>query len=427
MILFLYRVLSTVLYPFLLLLIVIRKIQKKEHNKRYKEKIFPSKFNIIRKKDLKLIWFHAASIGEMKSIFPIIRELNKNYKHFEFLITTTTLSSGNLAEIELKKFSNVQHRFFPVDVEFIVKIFLKNWKPNFIFLVDSEIWPNLILNAKKNKIPIAIINARITKKTSDRWLSFPKTSKLIFNKIDLCLSSNKETNEFFLKFNEKVYNTGNIKLISEVTLDHEMNLNEKKLKSKKFWIAASTHKNEEHFCLNAHLILKKRFNNLITVIAPRHIQRVHEIKKICDKFNLVSQVLNKGDLIQDRNEIVIINSFGALNLYFKLAKSVFIGKSTVPKLKYQGGQNPIDAANLGCKIYHGPYVYNFKEVYEILRKNQISEEIETYEDLANKITIDLTDNIKNTERFYQTMKNLREKTLSLTMKHINSFINNASL
>ena len=124
-------------------------------------------------------------IGEMKSIFPIIKELNKNYKHFEFLITTTTLSSGNLAEIELKKFSNVQHRFFPVEVEFIVKIFLKNWKPNFIFLVDSEIWPNLILKAKKNKIPIAIINARITKKTSDRWL-FSKTSKLIFNKIDLC-------------------------------------------------------------------------------------------------------------------------------------------------------------------------------------------------------------------------------------------------
>ena len=97
------------------------------------------------------------------------------------------------------------------------------------------------------------------------------------------------------------------------------------------------------------------------------------------------------------------------------------------KLKNQGGQNPVEAAKLGCKIYHGPYVYNFKEVYEILRKNQISEEIETYEDLANKITIDLTDNIKNTERFYQTMKNLREKTLSLTMKHINSFINNASL
>ena len=179
---FIYRILTNLLYPFIILLIFFRKLRNKEDAYRYKEKIFPSKFNIIRKKDLKLIWFHAASIGEMKSIFPIIRELNKNYKHFEFLITTTTLSSGNLAEIELKKFSNVQHRFFPVDVEFIVKIFLKNWKPNFIFLVDSEIWPNLILSASQLKIPIALINARITLKSFNKWMLFPNITKKIFGR-----------------------------------------------------------------------------------------------------------------------------------------------------------------------------------------------------------------------------------------------------
>ena len=157
--------LTSFLYPILILLIYFRKIIKKEDQKRFKEKIFPSCFNINRTKDSKLIWFHAASIGEFKSVLPIIEELNKNNKNLEILITTVTLSSSNLATDELKRFNNVQHRFFPLDVRFLIKRFLLLWNPCAIFLVDSEIWPNLIFSASENKIPLAIINARITSKT----------------------------------------------------------------------------------------------------------------------------------------------------------------------------------------------------------------------------------------------------------------------
>ena len=150
-------------------------------------------------------------------------------------------------------------------------------------------------------------------------------------------------------------------MISKNYLEVKENFNEKRLIKKKIWLAASTHKNEEAFCLKAHLKLKKEFDNLITIIAPRHIVRVNEIKKICNNFNLKSQILNKDDLISDENEVIIINSFGDLDQFFKIAKCVFIGKSINPKLKDQGGQSPIDAASLGCKIYHGPYIYNFKK------------------------------------------------------------------
>ena len=148
MILF-YRVLTTLLYPVFIILIFFRKLQNKEDSIRYKEKLFPNYFKSHRKKNSNLIWFHAASIGELKSIFPIIKLLNKDRENLEFLITTITLTSSNLANEELQKFDNVQHRFLPLDIHFLMKNFLNVWKPSAIFFVDSEIWPNLIFTAKE--------------------------------------------------------------------------------------------------------------------------------------------------------------------------------------------------------------------------------------------------------------------------------------
>ena len=152
----LYRILTLFFFPLIILIVYFRKLIGKEDQKRYKEKIFSSNFDIKEKENRSnLIWFHAASIGEMKSILPIIEELNKHNQNLNFLLTTVTLSSANIAKFELVNFKNVTHRFFPVDVEFLMKKFLELWKPDFIFFVDSEIWPNLILSAKKKKIPLA--------------------------------------------------------------------------------------------------------------------------------------------------------------------------------------------------------------------------------------------------------------------------------
>ena len=221
-----YRILTTLIYPLLYILIFFRKIIKKEDSIRFKEKISSSHFNVKRKEDTKLIWFHAASIGEFKSILPIIEELNNI--NLEFLITTTTLSSGNLAKEKLKKFNNVQHRFFPIDVSFLIKKFLYLWKPNVIFLVDSEIWPNLIIEADNKKIPIALINARITLKTFKRWMMFSSAARKIFCLFNLCLTANLETKNYLSQLNAKnIYFNGNIKLIYNIDKDNIKNLNKK--------------------------------------------------------------------------------------------------------------------------------------------------------------------------------------------------------
>ena len=418
-----YRILTNLIYPLLFILIFIRKIFNKEDPSRFKEKIFISHFNINRKKDKKLIWFHAASIGEFKSIVPIVEELNNNNVNLEFLITTTTLSSSNLAKEEFNKFDNIHHRFFPLDIDFLISKFLSLWKPDAIFLVDSEIWPNLIIKANKNKIPLALINARITSKTFNRWMVFPNTAKRIFGMFNLCLTSNLETKNYLKKFNvTNIHFNGNIKLINKIHKDKIQNLNEKILLKSRFWFAASTHINEEVFCLKTHLRLKEKYKDVITIIAPRHINRCQKIKNLFEDHNLEVQILDKDGLILENKKVIIINSFGILNNYFKYAKSVFIGKSTIKKMENVGGQNPIDAAKLGCKIYHGPYVYNFKEIYEILEKMNISKEIVNVKDLSDNLIKDLKNSYKENNQISNSIDDLGQKTLTDTMKNINKFL-----
>ncbi len=421
-----YRILTTLLYPFFLIIIFCRKILNKEDKYRYKEKILPSHFNVKRKKNTKLIWFHAASLGELKSIIPIIKELDNNNKNLEFLITTVTLSSSNLANSEFKNFQNIYHRFLPIDVLFLIKKFLNEWSPHAIFFVDSEIWPNLLFQAKKKNILISLINARITSRTFNRWKKIPRTSKKIFSLFNLCLTSNTETKDFLEKLGAtNIHYKGNIKLINQIDEEKIKDPNHEILSKKRFWFAASIHENEDIYCLKTHINLKKKYQDILTIIAPRHVDRVNKIKDLSKKYNLNAQILDKGDLIIEGKEILIINSFGVLNNYYKYAKSVFIGKSTLKKFDKNGGQNPIEAASLGCKIYHGPYVYNFKEIYKFLERNLISKKIENYDELSNNLTNDLKIFKKEKNKVSNLMNYYSQKTLTNTMEKVNYFLFNA--
>ena len=418
-----YRVLTFLLYPLLVLVIILRKFINKEDKLRYREKIFSTSFNVNRKKNSFLIWFHASSIGELKSILPIIRKLNK--KNIEFLITTVTLSSSRIALDEFKKYKNIHHRFYPLDVRFLVRKFLNSWKPNAIFLVDSEIWPNLIFEARYQNIPIALLNARITNKTFRKWKIFPKTAKKIFQNIQMSLTSNLETKNYLEKLNaQNVVFNGNIKLVSENKNSQYKNLNKNFLIKKKLWLAASIHVGEEIFCIKTHLKIKEKFNDLITIIAPRHLDNIQKIKSKCEKLNLKVEVLNKDEKISKGKEIILINDFGVLQNYFEIVKSVFIGKSSLEKFKDVGGQNPIDAAKLGCKIYHGPYVYNFQDIYKFLEKNNISREVRSFDELSKNIIQDIENPNKNDNRNYNLINNLGNVTLKKTMKNVEKFLFN---
>ncbi len=420
---FSYRLVAVFLYPFLILLISLRRFLNKEDQSRYKEKIFSSQFSANRINDCKLIWFHAASVGEVQSILPLIKRLNKQNSNLQFLITTITLSSGQLIEKELQKYRNMIHRYLPLDIIFLTNKFLDLWKPDFIFFVDSEIWPNLISNIKEKNIPLGLINGRITKKTFRKWNLIPITAKKIFSSFNFCLASSQESKIFLQSLGARdVQYLGNIKFSSIVDIKTLNNKNEKALANKNVWCAASIHNDEDEFSIKTHVDLKVKISNLLTIIAPRHTNRSGKIKKICENYNLESQILNENDTINPDSEIIIINSFGVLPIFFKHSRSVFVGKSTIKKLKNDSGQNPIIAAQLGCKIYHGPYVYNFKEVYQLLNKNLIAHEISSISDLTEKILMDFG-KLKENNLPNKVIEEMGEKILDATTAKISKNLN----
>lgn len=417
----LYRFLVNFFFPLVTIIIFLRTFFNKEDKVRYKEKLFESSLNIIKSSGKKLIWFHAASIGEIKSIVPLIKKFD-NDGDYEFLITTQTLSSAGLIKKIFNK-QNVIHRFFPIDRPKLIKIFLDGWSPSVALFVDSEIWPNFITQIKIKKIPLILLNARITEKTFSKWNTFPKTAKKIFSNFDLCLSSSVQTQEYLQKLNVKnIKYLGNLKLAGEAIIDNKAPIINKGLNERLFWCALSTHNKENLFCLNVHRILKNTFSNLTTIIIPRHINKVKNVQSICKKLNLENQILSNDEKIDENKDIIIINSYGKTSTYLNLCKSVFIGKSLIKKLKNVAGQNPIEAAKLGCKIYSGPYVYNFQEIYELLKENDISEIINSENELSNKLSIDFKTTNKEKDTKIKRINDLGDKILLETHSEINKIL-----
>jgi 3-deoxy-D-manno-octulosonic-acid transferase len=418
-----YRYLTYLLFPIFIILIYFRSIVKKEDKIRFKEKIFSSHFNINKDNNRKLIWFHAASIGECLSILALIDEIQQVNKNVNFLITTVTLSSSKLLENKLKQSKNIVHRFFPLDIENLAEKFLNLWKPDLVCFVDSEIWPNFLFKIKEKKIPLILINARITKKSFNKWKIVLAFAKNVFNNFDTCIAASEESKNNLNKLQVKnLKYIGNLKYTVKNTQGELDDSNKKILNNFRTWCAASIHSNEEIIILKTHLEIKKKYNNILTIVIPRHIHRSSHLKSLSNKFNLNSQIFNSGDLINPSTEILIINSFGVLSKYFNYCKNVFIGKSLIKKLKNVSGQNPIEAAKLGCKIFHGPYIYNFQEIYDHLKSFGIVEEVNSELDLAEKITQNFESQVKENLSQINLLNEYGNKILQETVLELNKYL-----
>ena len=420
-----YRFLTFFLYPVFILIIFLRIFFKKENNLRYKEKIFSSSFNPNKRENKKLIWFHASSIGELLSIMPLIDNLNRNNsKNLEFLVTTVTLSSAELLEKKLLNYDNVTHRFFPLDTEFLVSSFLSNWQPSLICFIDSEIWPNFLFKIKEKKIPLILLNARITKKTLNRWKVFSKFAEKVFDNFDLCLASSEESKKNLKMLGVKNVNyIGNLKFCSKTKFDKINESNKLVLNDFNVWCAASTHEGEEEIIIKTHINLKEKIRNLKTIIIPRHITRVKNISSLAIRHDLTAQILNDKEEINKKADFVIINSFGVLEKYYDYCENVFVGKSMLKNLENVGGQNPIEPAKLGCKVFHGPYVYNFKEIYEFLNSNGIAIQVHSEQELSNKLLESFETNNILSSRHIDDLEKYGEKILTETIDSIKNYIN----
>ena len=378
MILTLYRILINSILLISPIIILFRLFKGKEDFKRFKEKLgFFSKKKIGKK----LIWFHGASVGELLSIIPLIEILEKDKSVNQILITSSTISSARV--FGKFKFKKTIHQFFPIDANIISKKFLNYWKPFSVIFIDSEIWPNTIINLSKRKIPIILLNARITKKSFKRWCLIKDFAKRVFQNLTFTYPCNEETSNY-LKF----FGVSNIKLIGNLKFSQKKIRHDKiPLQLKKFfnkkihWCASSTHRGEEEFCIDVHCNLKKKYKNIVSIIIPRHIDRKNEIIDIAKSKNLKFFCHSSGKVIPLDTEIYLVDTYGETETFYNFSKIVFMGGSIIK----HGGQNPLEAARYGCKIIHGPNIENFQDIYKLLDKNNIAKKIKFKKNLISEI------------------------------------------
>ncbi|MDC3042560.1 3-deoxy-D-manno-octulosonic acid transferase [Candidatus Pelagibacter sp.] len=374
-----YQILFFLIFLISPIIIFFRILNNKEHKTRFLEK-----FSIFSKnrKSGNLIWFHGSSVGEILSVVPLIEKYEKDRSIAQILITTSTLSSSKV--ISKFNFKKTIHQFYVFDLFFLSSRFINFWKPNIAIFIESEIWPSMYKQIHKKKIPLLLLNARLTKRTYTIWNKLSKFSKPIFQLITKAYPQNIETYGFLKKIGVKnIKFIGNLKFSENFSNKNDKieNKLKKKLKYKKVWVASSTHYNEEIICAKAHLKLKKKIKNLLTIIIPRHIDRVPQIISDLKKLNLkISRHTSKRKDL-DKTDIYLVDTFGETKKFFKLSSSVFLGGSIIKR----GGQNPLEPARYGVKIFHGPNIDNFKDVYKLLRALKISKKIKTYNSLANSI------------------------------------------
>jgi 3-deoxy-D-manno-octulosonic-acid transferase len=412
--LFIYRFLINIILILSPLIIIFRILKKKESLKRFKEKLcLPTR----KRGKGNLVWLHGASVGELNSIIPLIYKFEKNDQINQILVTSNTLSSSEI--IKYYKFKKLTHQFFPIDSNFMTKIFLNYWKPSCAFFIDSEVWPNMICNLSKKKIPIVLLNGRITKKTYNRWKLYNSFAKFIFKKFDLCLASSKDSFKFLKKLG-----VNNLKLVGNLKFTkfkNEKDLINKKLKkfikSKKVWCASSTHESEEIFCGKIHNILKKKYNNLLTIIIPRHVHRAKLIQKNLENLGLKVHIHSSKIKIENNLDVYLVDKFGLTKSFYQNTKNVFLGGSLIN----HGGQNPIEAIRYGCNILHGPNISNFDEIYNLTEELKVSHKVNNLNDTV-LILRTLFNQKKGSNNVKKKFELMGKDILYKTYKEIKPFI-----
>ena len=409
---FFYNIFANLIIIISPIIIFFRVINAKEDIERVQEK-----FCIYsQKKNKKKIWLHAASVGELMSIVPIIRKLEKNKKINNILLTTSTTSSAKIfKKLRLKKTSHV---YFPLDNDYIVKKFIKYWQPELAIFIDSEIWPNMIKNLHLKNIPIIIMNARITERSFNRWQIFPNFANQVFNKISLALPQNVETLKYLKLLKVKnIEVAGNLKYFGEKNnQDHANKLLKDKFKNVKVWCAASTHNTEEILVGKLHKNLKKKEKKLITIIIPRHISRTNKIISDLNTLGLKIITHSSKKEIQKDTDIYLVDSYGESSKFYDLTNVTFVGGSIIK----HGGQNPLEPARLGNYIINGPNVRNFKEIYAFLNKLKMSSPTSNISTMEKIIFKKL--NSKNANQNIEKIIKIGNDVLEKNLFYINKYL-----
>lgn len=399
---FLYKCLTQIGAPVIHLYLLKRRSEGREDAARFAERLGkPSKPRPLGR----LVWCHAASVGEAVSLLIVIEKIGELYPDLKILITTGTVTSATMLEGRLPP--NVIHQYMPVDRLPYVASFLKHWMPDFVVWIESELWPNMLSALRQRLIPVVLLNGRMSEKSFQNWYRAKSWAKELLGTFALTLTQTEDIRARFVALGAKPVRTaGNLKYAAKPLPVDDTQLSDlqKAIGTRPCWLMASTHRGEEDMALIAHKALQKKWPNVLTIIVPRHAVRGDEIEHMILGHSLSVARRSKKQEISHDTSVYLADTMGELGLFYRLAPVTAIGGSFIPV----GGHNPVEAAQLGCGIMFGPHMFNFTDIAQEFIQQQAALALKSGNEIA--FTVDrLLSSANDRANFSQNARRLAEQ------------------
>lgn len=380
----LYRGFTTLFGPLAPLALARRETRGKEDPDRRGERLGHAS---APRPEGKLVWIHAASVGEAISGQILIDRLLAAHAGLQILLTTGTVSSARLLATRLPPAA--RHQFIPIDRPDCVERFLDHWRPDCAIWLESELWPNLLHGVGRRGIPAILANARLSERSFARWSWAPAFARRLIGTFELVLPGDRKSAERYAAFGARMGPTGNLKYSAQVLPGDEaaQQALHAALAGRPFWLAASTHPGEEEQVLAAHRAMRERHPGLLTILAPRHPPRGPDVARLIDEAGLKASIRSAGQQPGADTDIHLMDTLGEMGMLYRLAPLVFLGNS----LSAQGGHNPLEPAKLDCAILTGPNTANFSDIFGAMEKEKAVLIVRDASDLARVAGDLLTD------------------------------------
>ena len=315
----------------------------------------------------RLLWLHAASVGEVQSMLALVRRLLEQEPRSHLLITTGTVTSAAL--VARQELPRTLHQFVPVDTPASVRRFLDHWRPDLALWVESEFWPQLLLQTHRRGIPALLLNARLSAGSFRGWQRWPRLARSILACFTAIYAGGREDAERLQKLGgAQVIEAGNLKFdAAPLTVDHAtVEKFRAQVGGRPLWLAASTHGNEEVMIAQVHRTVAQQIPTLLTIIVPRHASRGDAITAMLREQGFTVAQRSKNDAVGASTPIYLADTMGELGSFYHLAPLVFLGGSLIP----HGGHNPLEPARQHCAILTGPHVHNFADIMQQMETAQ---------------------------------------------------------
>ena len=370
---------SLVLY-FSIPFAIFRLLIKDTHDASWTRKL-KNQFGIVEKITGRVIWTHCVSVGEFNASKPLIEKLISQYPNHQIVISTTTITGFNAVNNYYK--NNVKHCFFPFDIPFILGSFIRKINPEICILLETEIWPNLIHILKKKNIPTALINARLSDKSFQRYDKYSaKLVKASLNNLSLICAQNSFSSDRFISLGanqDKMITTGSLKFDSDNTIDDKSIKTLKKIiGDRKITVFASTREGEEKQIIKSYINSADNINSLLIII-PRHPERFNEVFKLAKESGLRVERRSTALKCSEDTDILVGDTMGEMMSYYSVCDLAFIGGS----LSDNGCQNMLEAASLSKPIIFGPSVFNFEEISKKLLSSDAAIQVANADELMS--------------------------------------------